>query len=120
MPRSGQWQEEHQEEMRAYRRKWYAANRERAKAQVNKRKEALKAWFAEYKATLTCVVCGENHIACLDFHHRNPSEKDVAVSVAVGQRGWSRKRILAEIAKCDVLCANCHRKLHWEEEIGGQ
>lgn len=106
--------------MKAYRRKWYAANKAHAKLKVTTRKRALKAWYAEYKATLNCSVCGEGHPACLVFHHRVPSEKDVAVSTAVTQRGWSKERILAEIAKCDVLCANCHRKLHWELDHKGQ
>jgi len=39
------------------------------------------------------------------------------VSYMVRQK-LSRQRILDEIAKCDILCANCHRKLHYEEDAG--
>lgn len=48
----------------------------------------------------------------MQFHHRDPSQKDFEVSMMV--MGHSRERILDEIAKCDALCANCHLKLHWE------
>jgi len=50
----------------------------------------------------------------LDFHHRDPSTK--VMDIAEAQRhGWSIGRIQVEIEKCDIICANCHRKLHWEE-----
>jgi hypothetical protein len=47
----------------------------------------------------------------LEFHHRNPAEKDEDIARAV-QAGWALERLQAEVAKCVVLCANCHRKLH--------
>ena len=72
-------------------------------------------WFKEYKSTLKCSKCDENHPATLDFHHRNKNEKKETISNLVWSRG-SIKALLKEIEKCDVLCANCHRKLHWEEE----
>jgi hypothetical protein len=49
---------------------------------------------------------------CLDFHHADPAEKDIDPAQAVSLKGWSIDRIRAEIAKCAVLCANCHRKAH--------
>ena len=59
-----------------------------------------------------CIKCGEKHLACLDFHHRDGKDK-------LGHIGEFRKfaidKVLAEIAKCDVLCANCHRKHHYDE-----
>lgn len=74
-----------------------------------------KKLFKEYKKTLKCQRCGENHIACLDFHHKNPAEKDF--QIGVGYCSNSIKRIKEEIAKCDVLCANCHKKLHYNENL---
>ena len=80
-----------------------------------KRRAELRKWFREeVLAKKSCSKCPESHIACLDFHHRNPKEKDFAVSRAI-DRKCSKEKILKEIAKCDILCSNCHRKLHWEE-----
>ena len=59
-----------------------------------------------------CVKCGEQDVACLDFHHRDPLEKEGHIGEF---RKFGIKRLLAEIAKCDVLCANCHRKYHRDE-----
>lgn len=52
------------------------------------------------------------------FHHRDPREKEITISEAM-RRSFGRARILAEIAKCDVLCANCHVKLHARERRDG-
>ncbi len=63
------------------------------------------------KATSGCKECGESHPACLQFHHRDSSIKEDSVSRMV-TTGASLLRVREEIAKCDVLCANCHFKLH--------
>lgn len=77
-------------------------------------KRTAARWLAEYKSHCACKHCGETHPACLQFHHRDPSMKDFSISNAVGW-GWSIARIEAEIAKCDVLCGNCHAKIHYAE-----
>ena len=59
-----------------------------------------------------CVRCEESHPSCLDFHHRDRGTKDADIAT---MRRFSVVRLLAEIAKCDVLCANCHRKHHYDE-----
>ena len=92
-------------------REWYGRNTEKKIAQKNARKEGVRIWLREYKETLACLTCGENHPATLDFHHRDSSTKKYTISSMPG-RGHRPERILEEIAKCDVLCANCHRKLH--------
>jgi hypothetical protein len=108
------WREENVEKMRQYRRNWYTKNQEHAKEKVIERKNAINQWFKEIKRQLRCEQCGENHPACLEFHHLNPSEKKINLSEAVAIKGWSKNKILDEIDKCVVLCSNCHRKLHWE------
>lgn len=108
------WREENLENMRQYRRDWYSKNQEHAKEKVIERKNAINKWFKEIKRQLRCKKCGEDHPACLEFHHLNPSEKKINLSEAVAIKGWSKNKILDEIAKCVALCYNCHRKLHWE------
>lgn len=57
-----------------------------------------------------CIACGESEIACLDFHHLDPSVKEGAPPSLL--KAGSFSRAVEEAAKCVVLCANCHRKLH--------
>ena len=96
---------------------WRLDNPEKAKQVQRDALDKKIRWFQEIKSQLFCKSCNENHISCLDFHHRDPNEKDMSIADAV--RKWGRKRILAEIAKCDVLCRNCHAKFHWEEKQNG-
>lgn len=78
-----------------------------------------RARIVKFKAGRPCKVCGETHPAALDFHHRNPDEKRFSVSRAIVQRDIPDEEIWAEIAKCDVLCRNCHAKLHWDAAPDG-
>jgi hypothetical protein len=80
---------------------------------TNAHKKKLREWLRKYKTGLRCKQCGEDHIACLEFHHRDPSLKHKKVS-QMPSEGYSVDSIMAEIAKCDVLCANCHAKLHYD------
>jgi hypothetical protein len=103
--------EQRLEGARASRRLWYRENAERAKSHVKDRIRELLAWAHAYKEAQACAVCGEGDPVCLEFHHRNPAEKQEDVARAV-RAGWSLQRLESEVAKCVVLCANCHRKLH--------
>ena len=103
------------EKRRLYNRKWnqafYRENKKSEIARVAKRKQALRNWLDEYKTGLACEMCGEKHIACLDFHHRSSMKKELTDGNIKGM-GWGRERVLNEIKKCMVICANCHRKIH--------
>ncbi len=82
-----------------------------------RRRARLRAWLDEYKKSRPCVRCGFNDFRALEFHHRDKAEKDFNVAEMVGQ-GWSVAAMKREIAKCIVLCANCHLIAHHEERNG--
>ena len=75
------------------------------------RRRRLWNWHAQVLDELRqvpCADCGERFPPCaMDFDHREGSAKRVGVTRMVGRAGI--KRILAEAAKCDIVCANCHR-----------
>lgn len=100
------------EKQRAYQQKWDRENLDKKLKSRAARRRAMKKRLWEFKKTLKCARCPERHPACLDFHHKKPSEKSFAIG-EVGARtdvGW--ETVLKEIKKCIVLCANCHRKAH--------
>lgn len=80
-------------------------------------KVANREWFEEFKRGYACLVCGDDHPAALDFHHRDPTTKTKGVAQLVCL-GYGRDTIIAEVAKCDPLCASCHRKLEWRRRHG--
>ena len=96
-------------ECRAKSRKAY---RDAAKRYKKVHKLDSASMVSEYKSASGCIICGEEDPLVLVFHHREPANKTNAVSQGV-KRGWSRKKLLLEMLKCDVLCANCHKKLHF-------
>lgn len=77
-----------------------AERRRQAKAEATAR-------VIEYLREHPCVDCGEADIVVLDFDHQR--DKEVGVSELVGA-GAPWERILAEIEKCEVVCANDHRR----------
>lgn len=95
----------------------HQGNSEYRLIQSRNRRHNLRTWIDELKSSLKCSNCPENHIGCLHFHHTNPSEKDDTIGNAL-RIGWGKERILKEIQKCIVLCANCHSKLHYNERYG--
>ncbi len=62
----------------------------------------------EYLTNIPCINCGESDPIVLEFDHRDRSDKIENISNLVTHSSW--KRIESEIRKCDVLCANCHRR----------
>lgn len=85
---------------------WQDANRDRINANARQRGEKLLAWFRALK-TGPCKDCGGTFPpVCMDFDHRDRSTKVADVSVLARS---SKAKCLAEIAKCDLVCANCHR-----------
>lgn len=85
---------------------------------VSKRRRVLKDKAVAYKGGC-CELCGYSRcVEALEFHHEDPDQKEFGL----GQRGMTRawEKIKAELDKCQLLCANCHREVHaaMQQEIG--
>lgn len=59
-----------------------------------------------------CEICGYcKNIAALEFHHKNPEEKKFNVDMRKFSN-MTLEKLEAELEKCILVCANCHRELH--------
>jgi hypothetical protein len=94
----------------AYKQEHYAANRQRYIAQAGRRKKLLIAERIEYLVAFLrehpCMDCGESDPEVLEFDHLR--DKEFGIAQGLRDREW--QSVLDEIAKCDVVCANCHRR----------
>lgn len=78
---------------------------ERVKIQRNRK----KLWCVTYLGG-KCKLCGYNKcVGALEFHHRNPEEKEFTFAKYMQS---SEEKLKVELDKCDLLCANCHREEH--------
>jgi len=106
-------------------RRWQASNPERVKVHserrsypngrplpfptINRMAENRKyIWSVKMRGV--CVFCLDSRPEVLQFHHRDPKSKSFAI-YKYGSRDLSEIKL--EIAKCDLMCANCHTSLHY-------
>lgn len=76
---------------------------------VDRRRKLVKQKAVDYLGE-KCQRCGyDRYIGALEFHHRDPNEKDFQIAASLS---WDK--IVKELNKCDLLCANCHREIHQE------
>lgn len=94
-------------------RKWYLAHRQEQidrAARFRKKYQAIAVEFlADYKRTHPCVDCGEDDPIVLDFDHVKGKKKMSLCQMK--SAGMSLRLIEEEIAKCEVRCSNCHRRV---------
>lgn len=94
--------------VRAYNQTHY----QRDPSQYIVRKAKLRIKYRDRVAQIKaspCMDCDQSfHFSAMDFDHPEGCEKLNNVSAMIGS-GWSWSRIQAEIAKCDLVCSNCHR-----------
>lgn len=73
----------------------------------SKTKNRFITIIKDFYNKLECDICGyNNYFSVLELHHRDPKAKEASVG---NMKNYSKERIEAELAKCDLLCANCHR-----------
>jgi hypothetical protein len=96
----------------AYRRQHYLNNRAeyiaREAARIKSFRIENRQLLYDYLVAHPCVDCGETDVLVLEFDHRDPKTKSRDIGFLAARKPW--KFVLAEIQKCDVRCANCHRK----------
>ncbi len=104
------WRELNIQKLRVYRREWYYRNATHAKQKVIERRQRIIKFIEAQKTGRSCERCDETFVRCLDFHHREPSEKLVSLSGLARAKAWRQSKIEEELGKCILLCANCYRK----------
>jgi hypothetical protein len=112
------------EQYAAYSLKYYYANKEKCALRAKKWREKNKDYIKEKQKLEKrkrklgaieylggkCGKCGESfHPSVYEFHHRDPVNKDRDPSKMMQ---LSISKLYAELDKCDLLCANCHRLIH--------
>lgn len=94
-----------------YQRQHYLKNKDtyinRAAIRNKVHLDAIHTHIWNYLVEHPCVDCGETDPIVLEFDHVDPKQKSYDISTRLWQ-SW--KKLLKEIHKCDVRCANCHRR----------
>ena len=101
--------EEELKKARVYMKEWYKNNKHKVKEYHKTKYAKDRQWMDEFLSSAKCSHCVESDPRCLDFHHVLPKGREKSVSSMLI---YSKERILKEISKCIILCANCHRKEH--------
>jgi hypothetical protein len=106
--RMKEWSGKNREHIRAYVKRKRKENPEaHATSEANKRRRASR-YREAIKGQAGCEMCGYNrNTAALDFHHTDGDRKEKGVSQMV-----YGPRMEAEIAKCMIVCRNCHAEIH--------
>ena len=96
-----------------YHRDWYHKNRDRImgrklEGQKKRRVASIEA-VRKYKAEHGCADCGESDPIVLDLDHLDQDTKFKSVANMI-MGGYGLARIMQEAEKCEVVCANCHRR----------
>ena len=87
-------------------------NERRRYRKIYKNYRSNKEYFVNLKGG-KCSACGNKFpICCYDFHHLNPSTKK---NNNFHWHNVKREKILERLKDCIMLCANCHRILHFEK-----
>lgn len=88
----------------------YSEHKEQYMAVARNSRKVRDAAYRAWKSTLKCQLCSCSDTECLDFHHVDSKKKEISISAGIHE--VSSKRLINELTKCAVVCANCHRKIH--------
>lgn len=90
-------------------KRYYNKNKPAQLIRNKTKKHQIRDYIQKYKELRGCMDCGVKYpYYVLDLDHREPSEKKFTPSLLHKTNSW--EKMIAELKKCDVVCANCHRK----------
>ena len=89
--------------------KYKEAYRQRAKLLRLQQREEFRHNMLQYLSNKHCIECKESDVRVLELDHIDPKQKQFSISQAV-RLGHKWNEVLTELEKCQVLCANCHKK----------
>ncbi len=99
-------------DQREYLKQWRLDNLDRSRELARESYARIRKYIDDFKEGKPCMDCGGSFPPfCMDFDHRDPSTKVTNVGAA-----RSMKKVVEEIEKCDLVCANCHRIRTWAKE----
>ena len=89
-------------------------NRDDLYAAQKRHRIKIRSYLFEFLSSKKCIDCGEQDPIVLDFDHKDPSNKTKIVARFLsGHYSWNS--VLNEIEKCEIRCANCHRRKSYEQ-----
>lgn len=99
------------EKAKQARQDWYQRNADKVRENSKRHKQDRQAELNKLKESNPCADCGKFYPAyVMDFDHLG--DKVASVAAMMKNRGW--QTILEEIAKCELVCSNCHRIRTWK------
>lgn len=101
-------------------KKHYLANKELMKERARARNAVRLLEIQEYIRkckSVPCMDCNQVYPPfVMDFDHREPDQKEFTIARAYSSL-YGQKKLEAEVAKCDVVCSNCHRVRTHERNV---
>lgn len=99
---------------RESRLKHYYSNKEQYYERKRAREVDMLSWIAAVKDVpcMDCEIKYPHYV--MDFDHRDPTQKLANIGRLVKNGNWNKLK--DEIAKCDVVCSNCHRERTWGQD----
>lgn len=93
-------------------REYYRLNKESFGKRSKERHDRGRRFILDYLLEHPCVDCGEPDPVCLDFHHLRDKMQMVSQ-----MKGHTLEKLKDEMDKCEVVCANCHRRRHVDQRV---
>ena len=95
---------------------WYKSNKQkvitRSLERIQRKRIWVVQWLQAYFQDYSCVDCNETDFKVLQFDHVRGKRE---FSIPTGLKNFSMEKVLKEIEKCEVRCANCHTRRHFNE-----